>query len=274
MEAAAVLFDGVLLASDYDGTLVGADGISDEVRRAIRFFISNGGRLTVCTGRTLLGFHAYSPEIINAPVVLANGGMTYDYARGEIAAFSGIDDEGIAPLRAVMRMLPQVCIEMYPLQKAYAINLSKQSEQHFRIQNISFETVADPADAPKPWAKVMLSGNLDDTQRAQQVLSNYPQVSFLPTNANFLEVLGKGVNKGAAIADLASSLNITSDNVYAIGDSYNDVAMLRAAHVGFVPSNGNEQARAAGDVIVRSNEDGAVANVIEILARMYGGSYA
>ena len=50
--------------------------------------------------------------------------------------------------------------------------------------------------------------------------------------------------------------------------------MLRAAHVGFVPSNGNEQARAAGDVIVRSNEDGAVANVIEILARMYGGSYA
>ena len=163
---------------------------------------------------------------------------------------------------------------MYPLQKAYAINLSKQSEQHFRIQNISFETVADPADAPKPWAKVMLSGNLDDTQRAQQVLSNYPQVSFLPTNANFLEVLGKGVNKGAAIADLASSLNITSDNVYAIGDSYNDVAMLRAAHVGFVPSNGNEQARAAGDVIVRSNEDGAVANVIEILARMYGGNYA
>ena len=164
-------------------------------------------------------------------MVLANGGMTYDYARGEIAAFSGIDDEGIAPLRAVMRMLPQVCIEMYPLQKAYAINLSKQSEQHFRIQNISFETVADPADAPKPWAKVMLSGNLDDTQRAQQVLSNYPQVSFLPTNANFLDV-------------------------------------------GFVPSNGNEQARAAGDVIVRSNEDGAVANVIEILARMYGGSYA
>ena len=98
-----MLFDGVLLASDYDGTLVGADGISDEVRRAIRFFISNGGRFTVCTGRTLLGFHAYSPEIINAPVVLANGGMTYDYARGEIAAFSGIDDEGIAPLRARMR---------------------------------------------------------------------------------------------------------------------------------------------------------------------------
>ena len=74
-------FDGVLLASDYDGTLYDSHGIiTEEVRAAIRYFTDNGGRFTVCTGRSKQGFHAYSPDYINAPVLLANGAMAYDYA--------------------------------------------------------------------------------------------------------------------------------------------------------------------------------------------------
>ena len=76
-------------------TLVGG------VKAALRFFEENGGRFTVCTGRCYLGFHAYSREIINAPVLLANGGMAYDYQRHTVVVDNGIGDEGIAPLRAV-----------------------------------------------------------------------------------------------------------------------------------------------------------------------------
>ena len=69
-------FSGILLASDYDGTLAAGDGtIPERVRQAIRAFIAEGGRFTVSTGRTLLGFHAYDPELINAPAILANGGI-------------------------------------------------------------------------------------------------------------------------------------------------------------------------------------------------------
>lgn len=267
-----MLFDGVLLASDYDGTLVGTGGISDDVRRAVRFFISNGGLFTVCTGRTALGFHAYSPDMINAPVILANGGMIYDYANDSLKAFHGIGAEGHKPLRELMRALPDVCIELYSLKQAYVIRLSPQSKQHFRMQNIRFCEVADLSDAPEPWAKVMISGKAQSIRRAQDILRLWPEVSFLPTNDNFLEVLGCGVNKGAALAELADMLCIMRDNLYAVGDGYNDVAMLRTAHKGFVPSNGSDVAIAAGDIIVRSNEEGAVADAISILAHMYGGA--
>lgn len=77
------LFDGVLLASDYDGTLVPDTKIvTPGVKKALQFFEENGGRFTVCTGRCYLGFHSYSRDIINAPVLLANGGMAYDYETG------------------------------------------------------------------------------------------------------------------------------------------------------------------------------------------------
>ena len=93
-----MLFDGVLLASDYDGTLVPSDKqVTEGVKKAVAFFIANGGRFTVSTGRTYLGFHSYSNEYINAPVLLANGGMAYDYEAKKIAVFDGIGDEGVEP---------------------------------------------------------------------------------------------------------------------------------------------------------------------------------
>ena len=44
-------FDGILIASDFDGT-VAVDGIvSPENRRAIDYFMENGGMFTLATGR-------------------------------------------------------------------------------------------------------------------------------------------------------------------------------------------------------------------------------
>ena len=266
-----MLFDGVLVASDYDGTLVPATKqVTDGVKRALRFFIDNGGRFTVCTGRSYLGFHSYSPEYINAPVLLANGGMAYDYPTETITFFDGIGDEGVGALRDVQRLFPSLAIEMYPFEKGYAVNLSAMSERHFTSQSIPFEPVGDPADAPRPWAKVMLGGEKSVIAEVQKFLSaNHPEISFLPTDGGYLEILKNGVDKGSALLKLADCLGISHDNVYAVGDGYNDVEMLRAAAAAFVPANGDEYAKACATYITRTNEDDAVAHVIELLTAIY-----
>ena len=77
-------FKNVLLASDFDGTLADCNGkIPESVISAIKYFMSEGGRFTVCTGRIFQGFHLYSEEYINAPVLLGNGAMAYDYKNKE-----------------------------------------------------------------------------------------------------------------------------------------------------------------------------------------------
>ena len=47
--------------------------------------------------------------------------------------------------------------------------------------------------------------------------------------------------------------------------------MLRAAAKAFVPANGDPSAMACADYVVRSNEEDAVAHVIEILTDLYRG---
>ena len=89
-------FEKVLIASDFDGTLKNDDGIiTDDVRSAIAYFISEGGYFTVCTGRTYQGFHLYDPSYINAPVLLTNGSMAYEYEKiqlNKIVSFDYIDN--------------------------------------------------------------------------------------------------------------------------------------------------------------------------------------
>jgi hypothetical protein len=87
-------FKNVLIASDFDGTLKNDVGIiTPDVIEKIQYFIKNGGFFTVCTGRIHQGFHLYSPEYINAPVLLGNGAMAYDYATKKLIFNDTIGEE-------------------------------------------------------------------------------------------------------------------------------------------------------------------------------------
>lgn len=264
-------FTGVLLTSDFDGTFVPSTKIvQEDVKEALRYFIKEGGLFTVSTGRTYMGFHAYSSEYINAPVLLANGGMAFDYARNEVILERGIGDEGLEPISAVAEAFPHIAIELFPMNQAYAIHFSSESERHFTSQGIPFSVVDKPEDAPRPWIKAMLNGDNSSIGEVQMFLKERcPQVNFLPTKGRYLEILGKGVDKGTSVRMLADRLEVDMEHVYCAGDGYNDVEMLQAAHKAFVPENGDEEALKCADYVVRTSENGCIAHVVEILDEIY-----
>jgi len=264
-------FEKVLIASDFDGTLKNDEGvITKEVRDAIAYFIAEGGYFTVSTGRTYQGFHLYDPGYINAPVLLANGAMAYDYEKKSVAFFDGIGDEGLTAVRGVRDNFPAASIEMYPFNETYAIHLTDDTERHFTSQFIEFNVIADPSQAKRPWQKVMIGSDNETSQAIQAFLKvNVEDPAFLPTTGSFVEVMKKGVDKGTGLHKLADYLGVPYERCYAVGDGYNDVEMLVAAEGAFVPENAAPEALAAATHIVRSNNDHAVAHVIEILDRMY-----
>jgi Cof subfamily protein (haloacid dehalogenase superfamily) len=226
----------------------------------------------VSTGRTHQGFHLYDPGYINAPVLLANGALAYDYAKKKIAFFDGIGDEGIEVLRKVRDLFPKASIEMYPFGKTFAINLTDDTERHFTDQFIEFEVIDDPTSAPRPWQKAMIGCDRDTSPKVQAFLKSFSKdPSFLPTTGNFIEILKKGVNKGTGLHKLADYLGVSRENCYAVGDGYNDAEMLTAAKAAFVPENGEPEALAVATHIVPSNNNHAVAHVIEILDSIYPG---
>lgn len=262
-------FKNVLLASDFDGTLKNDNGeITPDVKKAIFDFMSQGGKFTVCTGRIYQGFHLYSHEYINAPVLLGNGAMAYDYEKGKVIFNDAIGDEGLNCINDILTHYPDICIEFYNIDKVCAVNLNEHSHHHFTSQGIDFEKIEKPDDAPRPWTKVMIAAH-GCSQQVQAILDKHPEINYLKTTGDYVEILKKDVDKGTGLLKLAVALGIEQKDTYSAGDGYNDVEMLVAASAGFVPENGSPEALNVGTHITRSNNDGCIAHAIEILDDIY-----
>ena len=82
-------------------------------------------------------------------------------------------------------------------------------------------------------------------------------------------MLTSGVDIGTGRLKLGELLGCAPCDIYAAGDGYNDVDMLRAAAKGFVPENGSQEALAVADYVTRTNNDGCIAHAIEILDKLY-----
>ena len=81
----------------------------------------------------------------------------------------------------------------------------------------------------------------------------------------FVELVPKGIDKGASLSILGSHLNIHPDQMIAFGDESNDISMLKYVGMGVAVVNATEPAKAAADLITMSNNEDGVAHVIDMM---------
>ena len=79
----------------------------------------------------------------------------------------------------------------------------------------------------------------------------------------FLEILDKRVTKGTGVKSLADALGIKAEEVMAIGDQENDIAMIEYAGVGVAMDNAIPAVKEAANFITKSNLEDGVAYAIE-----------
>ena len=77
------------------------------------------------------------------------------------------------------------------------------------------------------------------------------------------EVMNSGVSKGNAVKILADYYGISSEQVICIGDSENDLSMIKFAGLGVAMENGSKLVKDAAQYITASNNGDGVAKVIE-----------
>ena len=86
---------------------------------------------------------------------------------------------------------------------------------------------------------------------------------FIRSEFRLFEILPKGASKGNLLCKMAKLLNINIEKTIAVGDYNNDVSMIKAAGLGFAVSNAVPEAKAAADYITVSNNESAIAAIIE-----------
>ena len=81
----------------------------------------------------------------------------------------------------------------------------------------------------------------------------------------FLELVPKGIDKGATLGRLLELLGLTPEALIAMGDNYNDLGMLRLAGTSVAMGNAPEDIKAVASYVTRTNNEDGVAYALEEL---------
>ena len=267
------IFDGVLLASDYDGTLRGSTlRVLDRDIEAVRRFQEEGGRFVVTTGRSWAAFYQQARLLpLWSPVLLSNGATFCDLETGETIFTHNLPLRASEDMAEVARQFSRVAFETYYGEEIYCYQPNRHTEAHMRLVESSY-LECPPWEMPTPWLKVLLEGEREDLEQIQKLLlgrwGSFYECIF--SSEHLLELTGKNVHKGAGVLEAAKYLGVAPEHIYCVGDNDNDLPMLRVASVGFVPEGSVAAGRNLGFTVVRDADHGCVEHVVELLARRCG----
>ena len=260
-------FSNLLIVSDLDGTYLDSDSVpvaaNDE---AVAYFIQNGGRFTIATGRTTESIQhvlEHSNICINAPAITYNGSMIYDFSDGHTIYEFFLDARAMPIVKAVMKEFPSVGVEIFNDNKMYIARENDYTKNHVRIEHLTFRP-STVDEIPLPWCKVLFceSTELLEVVREFVFQLNNPLFRAGFSAKHYLEIVPKTSSKGKALKYLCNLLGVPLRNSYAIGDYYNDIELIQTAGLGATVEDAPQEVKDAAGIVLGSNNDGAIAQFI------------
>ena len=281
-------FTGVLLASDFDNTLIYTETclhsglpippLSEKNREALTYFMEEGGLFSMATGRALAAFAPVAPLIpMNAPCVVCNGAAIYDWRRQEYLEFSLLDGVARERAQAALDAFPSVAVEAYHIDNViHAVHPNTFTRQHEHLTHVETEECPTMADVPLPLGKLLFEEERPMLERVAAFFREKgwaEDYELIHSGDHLLEMTRRGANKGGMVLRLAERLGVSREHLYCVGDEANDISMLKAAARGFAPANCTAEVRRCGATIVSDAEHSALADVVAILDREYGARF-
>lgn len=245
--------------------------ISHENIEAIEYFKREGGYFTFVTGRMPF-FVSYVLDTIkpNAPFGCVNGAGLFDWKRGEYAWKAVMPDNVFELVKIIDENFPGVGIQVNTFYKTYFCKENQTMKNFRKITNLE-NIVCHYNDVQEPIAKILFgSESEEEIQRIEKMLRSHSlakEFNFIRSEKTLYDILPKGIGKGTSIMKLCQHLNIDIKKTIAIGDYNNDVSMFKAAGIGIAVSNACQEALNEADFITVSNEEHAIAKVIEDLEK-------
>ena len=259
------IFDGYLLVSDMDGTLLNSKGkLSEENKRAIEYFVDNGGQFTLATGRMLPSIKRHIHKVkVTLPVIMYNGTKVYDFNNDEVIWERFLEEERKEIVKVVKEVTPNVGIEIYSDEIVYIYQSCKRTE---RFNKLGYDVIYDLDDSiwNKKWTKALIVGEREELDFVETYLrETYGDKDIVRSSDVYLEIIPKEISKGQALKELIRHKELEEVKVISVGDNMNDVELLEEADYGFCISNGSEELKKKSKYLAPNNDDNPIEFIVK-----------
>ncbi|AGB41736.1 HAD-superfamily hydrolase, subfamily IIB [Halobacteroides halobius DSM 5150] len=255
-----------LVAIDMDGTLLNNQHqVSIENKKTIKQLAKQGIGFVLASGRPYDALHPYTQELeVYLPLITANGSVIK----------STIDNKVYHKWQMPLKLAQK--IYHYGLRNNFAVSLYFEDEivtfdeelaqGHRELEKIEPKVMeVEEFEFTKAPIKILYYNNSDEITKAfSKLTKQYADKLYITrSDDEFLEFLNADVSKGMALEYLIERLDLTAEEVIAIGNNHNDIAMFEVAGLAVAMDNAPQEVKEEADFITKSNLDNGVAYALK-----------
>ena len=240
-------FDGVLICTDVDGTLICGGKVPERNLDAIREYCERGGKITFCTGRRGRELDNNPWISANAPMIGLTGGELYDFETHSV-------------------------LERYPMPDRFCDVLRRiagtVSVKEFQLCPAGKGIVFTPDDLPdsfsEPFYKVVVVTEGFPGALPAEIAACGGELCEINSNGSpCLEITAKGHDKGTGARRVKEFCR--AEFLVGIGDAQADLSLLRASDLPIAVGNAISELKAIAKRVVCPCPEGSIADLFESL---------
>lgn len=257
-----------LIALDLDKTLLDEHlQVPERNREALAAAAARGITVAIATGRTHESAARYARQLgIDAPIISYNGAMIRRADDDEPMRHVRLDPDLAAEI--VETLVHEMIDFMYFLDGDLYVARYDRWAREYLARTGDHPCVAGDLRrfAGAAPTKLLLLGTPEQTLERHERFSReyagriYATISLPP----YMEILNPEATKATALRWLADHLGVPMEHTVAMGDSLNDLEMVRAAGIGVFMAGADAELRAHAD-FVPSDPRAGVAEAVEAL---------
>jgi len=258
-----------MLVLDMDDTLLTDDHkISELNKRVLLEAQAKGVYVVLASGRPTSAMTAYAKELeldLNNSYIISFNGAIISTVKDDLVLFEQkLTKEQIHELydysvKMKTHIITYLDNEIISETDSEYIEIEKEITGLVHRKVASFKEAID-----RSAVKCILLENPAYLKEVEKDLKEaMPHLSVAMSKPFFLEAAQYGIDKAASLKLLAAKLNIHQSEIIAVGNAGNDLTMIEYAGLGVWVDNVTPELRDKANVIVASNNNDGVAEVVQ-----------
>lgn len=257
------------VAVDLDGTFLTSEKTFDQAlfAKVLRKLQDKKIPFICATGNQLLRSHEYFGEFADEIDYVSENGAVLE-ADGKVFKRIAIDyDTAQKLLHFIQTEYPKAIIMVSAQNHCYVLKSMAQVDKdetriYYRnVKEIEQFTDIDPSDAI---LKVCLTA---DDELAQEIQDRFNKkygdcIRGTSSGNMTIDLVHKGINKAAGIAEMLKHYDIAQKDLIAFGDGENDIEMLKACGYSYAMANANKKTKAVAKYEAPTNDENGVLKVL------------
>ena len=272
MENSQVMSTFDLIAFDMDGTLLSTDKkILPSSIEAIHAAVEAGKIVALSTGRCVPEIDLYRDELKEVRYVIClSGALIYDNLTKEVIHSCVIPKETVfsilsqtKDLDLMVHILSDLSIVQADQERRMKDFKMGVYQEMFDLLSTRTDDIAQYYDANEPnvYKLNLYLTNQNDRDLLKSRFSTLP-VTLADGEITALECSPLHVSKGSGLIRLCEYIGIPVSAAIAVGDSHNDLDILRTAGLSIAMGNSKKHVREIADVLVDDNDHSGCAQAI------------